>query len=61
MGEITSGRVIFGPDNAEPLLGITALESIGIIIDSENKTLKRMPVIRVIPQCLRISGVRPGN
>lgn len=28
MGELTSGRVIFGPDNAEPLLGVTALESV---------------------------------
>src|SRR5438093_1140363 len=25
MGEITSGRIIFGPDDAEPLLGVTAL------------------------------------
>ena len=23
MGETTAGRVIFGPDNAEPLLGVT--------------------------------------
>src|SRR5260370_27943429 len=27
MGEITAGRVIFGPDDAEPILGGTALES----------------------------------
>jgi clan AA aspartic protease len=33
MGELTSGRVIFGPDNAEPLLGVTALESVGILVD----------------------------
>jgi len=25
MGEITAGRVIFGPDDAEPILGVTAL------------------------------------
>src|SRR6516165_5155382 len=30
MGEITSGRIIFGPDNCEPLLGVTVLESAGI-------------------------------
>lgn len=24
MGELTAGRVIFGPDDAEPLLGVTA-------------------------------------
>jgi clan AA aspartic protease len=27
MGEVTAGRVIFGPDDAEPLRGVTALES----------------------------------
>jgi len=45
MGELTSGRVIFGPDEAEPLLGVTALESVGITIDPVNKTLKRLPAI----------------
>jgi clan AA aspartic protease len=45
MGEVTAGRVIFGPDNAEPLLGITALESVGIIVDPTNRTLKRLPAI----------------
>src|ERR1041385_4758195 len=30
MGELTSGRIIFGPDTSEPLLGVTALESVGI-------------------------------
>ncbi len=45
MGEITSGRVIFGPDDTEPILGVTALESVGILIDPTRKTLKRMPAI----------------
>jgi clan AA aspartic protease len=45
MGEITAGRVIFGPDNAEPLLGVTALESVGILVDATNQTLKRLPAI----------------
>ncbi len=45
MGEITAGRVIFGPDNAEPLLGVTALESVGITVDPANRTLKRLPAI----------------
>jgi clan AA aspartic protease len=42
MGDITAGRVIFGPDDAEPLLGVTALESVGIVIDPANQTLKRL-------------------
>ena len=45
MGEITAGRVIFGPDNAEPILGVTALESVGITIDPTSRTLKRLPAI----------------
>ena len=45
MGEITSGRIIFGPDDAEPLLGVTALESVGISVDPASRTLKRMPAI----------------
>ncbi len=45
MGEITAGRVIFGDSGAEPLLGVTALESVGIMVDPANKTLKRLPAI----------------
>jgi clan AA aspartic protease len=45
MGEVTAGRVIFGPDTAEPLLGVTALESVGITIDPASRTLKRLPAI----------------
>jgi len=45
MGEITAGRVIFGPENSEPLLGVTALESVGIVVDPANQKLKRLPAI----------------
>jgi len=45
MGEITAGRVIFASPGTEPLLGVTALESVGIIVDPTNKTLKRLPAI----------------
>jgi clan AA aspartic protease len=45
MNEVTAGRVIFGPDNAEPILGVTALESVGVVIDPANRTLKRLPAI----------------
>jgi clan AA aspartic protease len=45
MGELTSGRVIFGPDNCEPLLGVTALESVGIVIEPSTQRLKRLPAI----------------
>jgi clan AA aspartic protease len=45
MNEITAGRVIFGPDDVEPILGVTALESVGIPIDPTNRTLKKLPEI----------------
>lgn len=45
MGEVTAGRVIFAESDAEPLLGVTALESVGITVDPANRTLKRLPAI----------------
>lgn len=45
MGELTSGRIIFGPEGTEPILGVTALESVGILVDPIKQTLKRMPAI----------------
>ncbi len=45
MGETTAGRAIFGEPGAEPLLGVTALESVGIVADPANKTRKRLPAI----------------
>lgn len=45
MGELTSGRVIFGPDKCEPLLGVTALESVGITIEPATRKLRRLPAV----------------
>lgn len=45
MGEITAGRVTFAFNDAEPLLGVTALESVGVTVDPANRTLKRLPSI----------------
>lgn len=45
MGEVTAGRVIFVEPDCEPLLGVTALESVGIMVDPANKTLRRLPAI----------------
>ena len=45
LGEITAGRIIFGPDQIEPILGVTQLESAGIAVDPVNHTLKRLPAI----------------
>ena len=45
LGEPTAGRIIFGPEDSEPILGVTQLESAGITIDPVNQTLKRLPAI----------------
>ncbi|QFY90127.2 clan AA aspartic protease [Magnetovirga frankeli] len=42
MGAETVSKVIFGPDECEPLLGVVALESTGIGVDPVSRTLKRM-------------------
>ena len=47
MGEIVGGTVIMGADDVEPLLGVTALESVGIEVDPVNQRLKRLPAVRL--------------
>lgn len=42
LGQETVTEVIFGPENAEPILGVLALESLGIVVDPLNQTLKRL-------------------
>src|SRR5438094_9652400 len=37
MGSDTVSKIIFGPDQAEPLLGVTALESVGIGVAPSRK------------------------
>ena len=45
MGEITACRIIFGPEGLAPILGVTALESVGITVDPANQTLRRLPAV----------------
>lgn len=45
MGDITAGRIIFGPEKAEPILGVTALESTGVTLNPKTHTLRRLPAI----------------
>lgn len=47
MGEFVGATVIFGKDDVEPILGVTALESVGIEIDPQNQRLKRLPAVRL--------------
>ena len=47
MSEIVGGTIIYGEPGVEPLLGVTALESVGIEIDPLNQRLKRLPAVRL--------------
>jgi len=47
MGELVGATISFGQDDIEPILGVTALESVGIEVDSKNQRLKRLPAVRL--------------
>ena len=47
MGGITGTDVVMGEAAAEPLLGVTALEALGIEIDPRNERLTKMPSTRL--------------
>ncbi len=47
MGEVVGATIIFGQDDIEPILGVTALESVGIEVDPQNQRLKRLPAVRL--------------
>ena len=47
MGEIVGATVGFGTDGVEPILGVTALESVGIEVDPVSQKLKRRPAVRM--------------
>ena len=42
MGTVVPTRVIFGPDNCEPILGVIALETAGFIVDPKNQTIRKL-------------------
>ena len=47
MGELVGATICFGNDGIEPILGITALESVGIEVDPVSQRLKRRPAVRM--------------
>jgi clan AA aspartic protease len=42
LGEETVTQIIFGPADAEPILGVVALENTGVSVDPIARTLRRM-------------------
>ena len=47
MGETVGATVIFGAAEAEPLLGVTVLESAGFEVDPRTQRLKKLPAVRL--------------
>lgn len=47
MDEFVGGTVVFGEAGAEPLLGATALESMGVEVDPRNQELRKLSAVRL--------------
>ena len=42
LGQETVAQIIFGPEGTEPILGVVALENLGVTIDPVSRTLRRL-------------------
>ncbi|MCY3812859.1 MAG: clan AA aspartic protease [Gammaproteobacteria bacterium] len=45
LGEYGADVVVFGEGDVEPLLGVTALESAGMVVDPRTQQLRRLPIL----------------
>ena len=36
------GRIVFGPEDAEPSVGVSALQAIGLMVDPGTSTIERL-------------------
>lgn len=59
MGDLVGSTIIFGDDDAEPILGVTALESVGIEVDPRSQRLKRLPAARL--KSIRLPRTRQSS
>ena len=54
LGEYGADVVVFGEGDVEPLLGVTALESAGMVVDPRTQQLRRLPIlplkVNVLPE-----------
>ena len=42
LGKTTAGQIVFGPENCEPILGVVALENVGLIVDPKSQTVRKL-------------------
>ena len=61
MGKIVGGTLVFGDADAEPLLGVTALESGGFEVDPRTQRLKKLPAVLLKGMRKSRGGQRPGR
>ena len=47
MGEVFAGIILYGSAEADPLLGVTILESAGLKVDPCSQTLEKLSTIRL--------------
>jgi clan AA aspartic protease len=61
MGDIAFGRILFGDEGVEPLLGVTVLESVGILVDPATKKLRRLAAIplKICQPKVNVVAMRP--
>lgn len=45
LDEVVPSKIIFGPDDSKPILGVIALESAGFIVDPISQTLKKLAAL----------------
>ena len=49
-------RLIFGPDGVEPILGVIALESAGVMVDPKNQKLTRLQTFPLKRVAAKVAG-----
>ena len=47
LDDMIGGTVVFGEPGTEPLLGVTALESMGVEVDPTNQELRKLSAVRL--------------
>lgn len=45
MDEVSGGIIVFGPETVTPILGATAMESVGIWVDPVTQTLRKLHAV----------------
>ena len=62
-GEIVGGTVVYGDEDSEALLGVTALKSGGFEVDPRNQVLKRLPAVLLkgVRKAVTLTSRRAGR